>query len=110
MIFNQIITHNHDRMTSTSRDLHTTTSDPFFTFVLPGHFCFSPKEVMEAILEDINDLVKEFWRTSRDGTVGASLVAMRRLFEILQNCFEVCFYIISIFVTAVNLADKIYRG
>ena len=84
-------------MSSTTRVLHTTTWDLFFTSILPVHFCFSSKEVMETIMEDINDLVKDVWRTSRDGTVGASLVAMRRLFEILQICFEVCFYIISIF-------------
>ena len=64
---------------------------------------------MEAIMADINDLVKEFWSTSRDGTVGASLVAMHRLFEILQRCFvsfEVCFHIIPVFLTAIHLADK----
>ena len=42
----------------------------------------------------INDLVQEFWRISTDGTDGESLLAMHRLFEILQKCLdssEVCF-------------------
>ena len=62
-------------------------------------------------MTDIDDLVQEFWRTASDG-VGASLFAMRRLGEILQKCLdflEVCFYIISVFATAVDLVDKIYR-
>ena len=45
-------------------------------------------------MTDINELVQEFLMTSSDGAVGASLFAMRRLFEILQKCFDnlkVCF-------------------
>ena len=62
-------------------------------------------------MADINDLVLEFWSTSSHLDVGAlSFFAVRRLFEILQICFdnlEVRFGIISdFFATAVNLADK----
>jgi hypothetical protein len=60
-------------------------------------------------MTDINDLVQEFWMASSDGAVGASFFAMRRLLEILQNCFdflEVCFDIISFFATTVDFADK----
>ena len=60
-------------------------------------------------MTDINDLVQEFWRTSSDGTVGASFFAMCRLLEILQGCFdllEVRIDFISVFVTAVYSADK----
>jgi hypothetical protein len=98
MIFSLLIIHDCDRM---SRVLHTTTWD-FFTSRLSGRFSRSPKVVKEAIMADINDLVQEFWRTSSDGDVGASLVAMRRLFEILHRCLdlEVCVNIISVFVTA----------
>ena len=49
-------------------------------------------------MSDINDLVREFRRTSSD--VGASFFPMRNLFEILHGCFEtleVCFDIIFIF-------------
>jgi hypothetical protein len=64
--------------------------------------------VKEAIMTDINNLVQKFWRTSSDGVVGASFFEMRRLLEFLQKCcnLEVCFDIISVFATAVNLADK----
>ena len=44
-------------------------------------------------MTDINDLVQELWRTSNDGGVGVPFFEMRRLFEILQKCFdnlEVC--------------------
>jgi hypothetical protein len=95
-------------MPSITRVLHTATWH-FFTSLLSARFTISPKVVKEAIMADINELVHEFWRTSSDGTVGASLVAMRRLFEILQECLNsltVCFDIISVFVTAVDLADK----
>jgi hypothetical protein len=100
-------------MSSITRVLHTTTWD-FVTSRLPGRFSRSPKIVKEAIMADIKDLVKEvkeFWRTSSDGDVGASLVAMRRLFEILHEChdLEVCFAIFSVFVTSVDLADKILQ-
>jgi hypothetical protein len=91
MIFNLLIIHNHDRMSSTTRVLHTTTWD-YFTSCLPDRFSHSPKSVKEAIMTDINDLVQEFCGTSSD--VGASFFAMRRLLEILRRCFnnlEVCF-------------------
>ena len=60
-------------------------------------------------MKDINDSVQEFWRSSSDGAVRPSFFAMRRLLEILQECFdilEVCFDIISVFATATDLADK----
>ena len=93
MIFSLLIIHNHDRMSSITRVLHTTTWD-YFTSRLPDRFIHSPKVVKEAIMSDINDLVREFRRTSSD--VGASFFAMRRLFEILHN-LEVCFDIIPFF-------------
>ena len=108
-LFKSLI-HNHDRMSPITRVLHTTTWD-YFTLRLPDRFSHSPKVVKEAIMTDINDLVQEFWRISSDGAVGASFFAMRRLFKILQECFDffdVChgFDIISVFATAVDLADK----
>ena len=108
MIFSLLIIHKHDRMSSISRVLHAATW-VYFTSRLPYRFSRSPKAVKEAIMTDINDLVQEFWRTSSDGVVGPSFFAMRRLLKILQGCFdisEVCFDIISAFVTAVDLADK----
>ena len=64
----------------------------YFTSCLPlRFFILPPKVVQEAIMADINDLVQEFWRTSSDGDVGASFLAMRRLFEILQECFNLFF-------------------
>ena len=72
-------------------------------------FIRSPKLVKEAIMTDINDLVQECWRTSSDGAVEVFLLPMRRLFKILQECFiisKVCFDIISVFATAVDLADE----
>ena len=84
-------------MPSFTRVLHTDTWE-HFTLYLPTYFICSPKAVKEAIMTDINDLVQEFWRTSSDQDVGASFYAMRRLFEILQECFylfeKVCFDII----------------
>ena len=59
-------------------------------------------------MADINDLVQDFWRTSSDGADGEAYIAMRRLLEILQECFdifEVSFDNIS-FCAAVDLADK----
>ena len=47
----------------------------------------------------INALVQEF-QTSSYGFVGASFIAMCRLFEILLTCFNffnVCFDILSVF-------------
>jgi hypothetical protein len=107
MIFSLIIIHNHDRISSITRVLHSTTWD-FFATHLPDRFSYSTNEVIEAIMVDINDLVQEFWRTSSDGVDGTSLVTMRRLFEILHRCWEVRFDIISVFVTSIEL-KKIYR-
>ena len=62
-------------------------------------------------MTDINDLVQDFWITSSD--VGAPFFAMPRLLEKFQVCFidlGVCFDIISVFATAIDLADKIYSG
>ena len=71
----------------------------YFTSRLPERYLCSRKVVKEATMADINDLVREFWRTSSDRDIGASFFAMRRLFEILQSCFnnlDVCFNIISL--------------
>ena len=103
MIFSLLIIHDHDSMSSTIRVLRTTTWD-YFVLQLPDRFRRSPKVVKEAIMADINDLLQEFWSTSSD--VEPSFFAMRRLLEILQGCLEVCFDIISVFATAVDLADK----
>ena len=110
MNFILLIIYNQDRMSSITRVLHTATWD-YFTSYLPDRFFKSPKLVKEAIMTDIKNLVQEFWKTSTDGVDEESIFAMRRLHEILQKClenFEVCFYI-SVFVTAVDLADKINR-
>ena len=77
-----MIIHNHNRMSSTTRVLHTTTWD-YFTSRLRDRFMRSPEVVNKAIMTNINDLVREFWRTSSDGVLGASFFAMRRLFEVL---------------------------
>ena len=77
-------------MPSSTRVLHALTWD-YFTIRLPGRFSNSPKEVKEAIMTDINDLVQEFWMTSSD--VGASFFAMSCLLKILERCLgilEVC--------------------
>ena len=100
MISSLLIIHNHDRMSSITRILHTTTWD-YFTSCLPDLFDHSPKVVKEAIMADINDLIQEFWETSSGGVEGASFFAMRRLLRILQECsdiLEVCFIIISVFL------------
>jgi hypothetical protein len=97
MIFSLLNIHIHDRMSSITRVLHITTWD-FFTSRLPDRFIHSPEVVKEAIMRDINDLVQEFWRSKSDGDIGASLFGMRRLFEILQGCFNnlnVCFVTIQ---------------
>ena len=94
-------------MSSIPRVLHTTTWN-YFTSRLPDRFNGSPEVVKETIMTDINHLVQEFWRTSSDEAVGASFFEMRRLLEILQDCFdnlEVCFDIISVFTIAVDLTD-----
>jgi len=75
--------------------INPTTSYPrnatwvYFTSCLPDRFYRSPTAVKEAIMTDINDLVQDFWRTSSHGTDGESFLAMRHLFEILQECFHV---------------------
>ena len=81
-------------MSSISRALHTSTWD-YFSLSLPECFNRSPEVVQEAIITDIDDLVKELWRTSSD--VGASFFAMRRMLDILKDILKVCFDIISIF-------------
>jgi hypothetical protein len=93
--FQSIDYHNHKR-TSSTRVLHTTTWG-YFNSHLPDRFSRSPQVVNEAIMTDINDLVQEFSRTSCD--IWASFFAMRRMFEILQQCLvvlEVCFDIIFV--------------
>ena len=95
MIFNLLIIHNHYRMSSITRVLHTTTWD-YFTKHLPDRFINSPQVVKEAIMTDIDELVQEFWKTSSD--VGPSFYAMRRLHEILKVCFD----IISVFAIAID--------
>ena len=98
MIFNLLIIHNHDRMSSITQVLHTATWKYFIRY-LPDRFVRSPNVVKEAIMTDINGLVQEFCRTSND--VGASLFAMRCLLKILQRTqvFKVCFDIIPVLVT-----------
>ena len=110
MIFSLIIIHNHVRMSSsTTRILHITTW-VYFTEQLAARFIYSPEVVKEEIMTAINDLVQEFLTTSSDEAVGAPFFAMRSLLEILQRCLnilEVRFDITSVFVTAIDLADKI---
>ena len=97
MIFSLLKFHSRDRI---SRVLHPATW-VYFTSRLPYRFSLSPKVVKEAIMTDINDLVQKLGRTS---AVGASLFAMLRLLNILQECddFEVCFDILSVFATFVD--------
>ena len=85
MIFSIFCIHNHDRMSSITRVLHTATWD-YFDLRLSDRFIDSPKVVKEAIMTDINDLVQDFWRSSSDGAVGGSFFEMRRFLEILQAC------------------------
>ena len=109
MIFSLLIIHTHDRMSSITRVLHSATWD-YFTSSLPYYFIDSPQAVKEAIMTDIDDLVQEFWNTSSDGAIGASFFEIRRLFEILQTCFnnlEVLFY--TLFFCDVDIADKVNR-
>ena len=98
MILCLLLIHNHDRISSITRVLHTTTWD-YFTSHLPGRFDRSPKVVKEAIMADINDLVQKFWKTSSDGADGAPFFEMRRLLKILQNISDVCFVVISVFAS-----------
>ena len=88
MNFRLLIIHNRDRMSSITRVLHTTTWD-YFTEQLEFRFRRSPKVVKEEIMADINDLVREFRMSSRDGAIGESFLAMCRLFKILQVCFDI---------------------
>ena len=88
MNFSLLIIHNRDRMSSITRVLHTTTWN-YFTRELQHRFRDSPKVVKEGIMADINDLVREFRMSSRDGAIGESFFAMRRLLEILEVCFEI---------------------
>ena len=43
-------------------------------------------------MTDINELVQEYWRTSSDAAVGASLYEMCRLYGILEKYLEVSLY------------------
>ena len=102
MIFSLLIIHNCDRMTPITRVLHTTTWN-YFTNHLASRFIHSPKVVKEEIMADINDLVQEFRMSSRDGAAGESFVAMYRLLEILQVCFDFILFSATAFL---DLADK----
>jgi hypothetical protein len=95
MMFSLLIIHNHDRISSITRVLHTTTW-VYFTERLPGRFTRSPNVVKEAIMSDINDLVQEFCSSS-DAAVEASFFAMRRLLEILQGCHSPFFLVLFLF-------------
>ena len=91
-------------MPSTTR-VHTTTWD-YFSKSLSHRLIRSPELVKEEIATNINDLVREFW-TSSNGAVGASLMAMRRLFEILLRYFNILTVCLILFPpTAVDLADN----
>ena len=57
------IIHNNDRMSSSTWVLHTKTWVNFIA-QLPLRFNWSSKEVKEAIMKDINDLVEDFWTFS----------------------------------------------
>ena len=73
----------------------------FFTTDLPRRFSRSRKVVVKAIMTDINDLVQEFWRTSSDKAVGASIFPLRHLLRIFQDILRVCF-VVFVFATAVD--------
>ena len=90
MNFSLLIIHNpsRDRMSSINRVLHTTTWS-YFTEQLALRFIRSPNVVKEEIMADINGLVQEFRASSGYGAVGESFVAMCRLREILQVCFDI---------------------
>ena len=87
MNFSLLIIHNRDRMSSITHVLHTTTWG-YFTKHLAIRFTDSPN-VKEEIIADINDLVQEFWMSSRDGAVGESFVAMCHLRKILQVGYDI---------------------
>ena len=95
MIFGLLIIHNHDRMSSIPRVLHSATW-VYFTSRLPYRVSRSPKVVKEAIMTDINDLMQEFWRTSSDGAVRATFFAMSCLLKILQRCLNISGFNISV--------------
>ena len=98
MIFSPLIIHGHHRMSSIARVPHPTTWVYITSRLprLPERFIRSPKVVKEAIMTDINDLVQEFWRTSSDRDVGISFFAMRRLFEILNVCFDIISFLLRL--------------
>ena len=99
MTFSLLIIHNRDRMSSITRVLHITTW-VYFTEHLAYRFIRSSRDVKGEIMTDINVLVQEFLTSSSHRTVGASILAMRRLLKILQNCFNslgVCFNFVSFF-------------
>ena len=98
MILCLFFIHSHDRISSITRVLHTTTWD-YFASHLPDRFSRSPKVMKEAIMADISNLVQEFWKTSSDGADGAPSFEMRRLLEIVQNISDVCFVIVSVFAS-----------
>ena len=114
MIFSILIILNHYRMSSSiTRFSHTTTWD-YFTESLEDCFIRSPKVVKEEIITDVSELVQEFRMTSNDGAVGESFkfFAMRRLVEVLEQCFdslEVRFGIICFLRLLLALLIKIYR-
>ena len=93
-IFSFLIIHSHDdRMSSITR-VHASTWN-YFAISLSDRFIRSPKVVMEEIMTDINDLVQEFQTSNNNGAIATSLFAMRRLFEIVLECFRlfnVCFF------------------
>jgi len=106
MIFSLLTIHGHDRMSSITRVLHTTTWY-YFTERLPVRFSHSPTVVKEVIMADINDLVQEFWRTSSDGAVRATFFSMSCLLKNLRECFNIsvlCFDIISALATCRRLS------
>ena len=85
MIFNLLIIHNYDRISSITQDLHIATW-LFFISRLPDRFNRSPKAAKQAIMLDIYSLVQDFWSTSSDGAVGVPFFPMRCLLEILEVC------------------------
>ena len=114
MTFSLLIIHNHNRMSSITRVPRTTTWI-YFTEHLEDRFIRSPIVVKEEIMTDVSDLVQEFWTTSSDGAVEESFnfFAMRRLLEILKQCFdslEVRFDIISFLRLLSTLLIEIYRN
>ena len=56
-------------------------------------------------MTEINDFVQDFWRTPDDGADGESYqyLAMRRLLEILQECFHIL-KCVSIFIPVFEIA------